>query len=227
MNAGDSDNLSLDVRVGEKFAELMEERFPPSLRDIANTLVDRKFVEAINTVGGGRIGRQLDQLATRIAAEQAKALATGRSGPAPTPQYPTLEEFCTDFLFEIYACNLESTTAKWCPDWWKHAAALYRIEALWRSHEYHRHEGLTGIANWLTSHADPIMRTLMDPDGPFTFCHAIKGHQHNGDAVAPLTHTPMPPNWLHQTGRKPATDPAGGEPDEEGFHDPDDEGISS
>ncbi|WP_280188581.1 MULTISPECIES: DUF4913 domain-containing protein [Nocardia] len=225
MSEIDPEDLSLDLRVGFRFAELMEKRFPTSVRDIANTLADRKIVEAINTVGGGRIGRQLDQLATQIAAEQAQALATGKSGPAPQLGYKNLEDFCTKLLFEIYAFNPESTSLKWCPDWWKHVGAHYRIEALWRAYEYHRHEGLTGIANWLKSYADPTMRALMDPEGPFTFCHAIKGHEYQGDAVAPLSHTPMPPNWPHETGRTPATPPAADGPDEQEFHDTDDEGI--
>ncbi|WP_051158434.1 DUF4913 domain-containing protein [Nocardia carnea] len=190
---GQADNdMKVNEQVGKQLAELMGRRFAPSLRDVANTLADRKFTELISTANGGRIGRQLDQLAARIAEEKIQALVQGRAGPAETLVYPSLEEFCVDFLFPLYAANLHSTAIKWCPSWSVHIAATVRLEALWRSFEHNRLEGLPGVANWLVSIADPIMAKLMDPDGPFVFCDPIKGHEHNGeDQVADLPHTPL------------------------------------
>ncbi|WP_169815455.1 DUF4913 domain-containing protein [Nocardia yamanashiensis] len=197
----------MDKQVGKQIAELMERRFSPSLRDVANTLADRKFLELINTAGGGRIGRQLDELAARIAAKKMQALADGTAGPAETLAYDSLEEFCVEFLFPVYACNLYSTAIKWCPSWSEHAGAVVRLEAAWRSFEHYRLEGLPGIANWLVSVGDPLMAKLMDPDtGPFVFCDAKKGHEHNGqDQTEDLPHTPLPADSPYA--RKPATQP--------------------
>ncbi|MGW4124473.1 DUF4913 domain-containing protein [Nocardia sp. NPDC004711] len=191
---GFDDDMGLDKQVGKQLAELMRRRFSPSLRDVANTLADRKFMELLTTAGGGRIGRQLDQMAGRIAAEKLEALAQGKAGPAEALVYDSLEEFCVELLFPVYACNLYSTAIKWCPSWAKHPGATFRLETNWRAFEHYRREGLPGMATWLNSVSDPIMAKLMDPDtGPFAFCDPIKGHEHNGaDKIEDLPHTPLP-----------------------------------
>lgn len=209
---GFDDDLSLDTEVGKQIAELMNRRFPPNLRDVVNTLADRKFMELLTTAGGGRIGRQLDEIALRIAVKKVKALAAGTAGPSEPLAYASLEEFCVEFLFPVYACNLYSTAIKWCPSWSEHTGAVVRLEAAWRSFEHYRLEGKPGVANWLVSVGDPLMAKLMDPDtGPFAFCDAVKGHEHNGqDQIEDLPHTPLPADspYARKTPAQPV--PVGG-----------------
>ncbi|MBG6181852.1 DUF4913 domain-containing protein [Arthrobacter sp. CAN_A1] len=58
----------------------------------------------------------------------------------------------------------------WCPQWYKHVEALSRVETVWRSWEHLRLEGALGLSTWWLNHADPHMRVLMAPNGPFKKC---------------------------------------------------------
>ncbi|GAB4590239.1 DUF4913 domain-containing protein [Nocardia sp. IFM 10818] len=197
-------------RVRKQIAELMARRFSPSLRDVVNTIADRKFTELISTADGGNLARALDKEAGRIAAAKFKALREGKAGPAEKLAFDSLEAFFVDLVAPVYGCDLHSTTVKWCPSWAEHPAATVRLEAMWRSFEYHRLEGQPGIAKWLTGTADPIMAKLMAPDGPFVFCDAVKGHFYNGDETEDLPHTPLPPGSPYARKTAPQPAPVGG-----------------
>lgn len=61
---------------------------------------------------------------------------------------------------------------RWCPQWWAHAEALSRLEALWRTWEAARLDPLQGIAVWYRDFCDPRLRVLFSPAGPFAQCTA-------------------------------------------------------
>lgn len=65
----------------------------------------------------------------------------------------------------------------WCPQWWKHAEAISRLEALWRAWEFLRLEGATGMSVWWRDHADHHMSVLLSADGPFKGCNPDDGHK--------------------------------------------------
>ncbi|MGY1749153.1 DUF4913 domain-containing protein [Modestobacter sp. SYSU DS0511] len=72
----------------------------------------------------------------------------------------------------------------WCPAWWKHAEAIVRLKAMWRSWEHLRLDAVTGMPVWLRDHADHHMRILTDSDlGPFKGCHPERDH---GERLRPL-----------------------------------------
>ncbi|WP_092612629.1 DUF4913 domain-containing protein [Raineyella antarctica] len=68
--------------------------------------------------------------------------------------------------------------------------AYTRIEALWRTWEALRYQGPHGIATWLLTYADPLMRELTSTTGPFRKCHPLTG-EHN--QLPPWTAEPPPP----------------------------------
>ncbi len=92
------------------------------------------------------------------------------------PRYATLPEFIEEFLAEILWTDTDVTTRTWCPEWWRHAAAIVRLEALHRSFEQLRQDPGTGISTWLRDHADYHLGVLTDPNGPFKGCSASRGH---------------------------------------------------
>lgn len=47
--------------------------------------------------------------------------------------YATVEAFVSDFLVLTYRRPVSATSATWCAQWWRHPAAVLRLEALWRS----------------------------------------------------------------------------------------------
>lgn len=92
--------------------------------------------------------------------------------------YPTLDAFVEDLLARIYDRFLPTGRLTWCPQWWKHAEAVYRLQALWLSWEYMRvHDGPMASAQWLVSYADPIMNVLFENDGPLKGCSVTGGHR--------------------------------------------------
>lgn len=109
----------------------------------------------------------------------APATSSGDSAAAQDPppmRYPTLDRFVDEFLLEILWTDVDVNDKVWCPQWWEHAAAIVRLEALWRSFEALRQDPALGISTWLRDHADYHMGVLTNPNGPFKGCDSRRGH---------------------------------------------------
>lgn len=116
--------------------------------------------------------------------------------PATELYFPTVLAFVTQHLAPTYRRSLSANSATWCPEWWKHAEAIARLEALWRAWEHLRLDPATGISVWFRDHADHHMAILLSADGPFKGCSPDKGHSQRLDPL-PLT---APPNGMfHST----------------------------
>ncbi len=60
---------------------------------------------------------------------------TGADENPPEPYFPDLMTFVKDYLAPIYRA-LSGSSVTWGPEWWKHAEAIARLEALWRAWEF-------------------------------------------------------------------------------------------
>ena len=108
----------------------------------------------------------------------------------PRPFFPDVETWVRDWLAPVIARPQPSSMA-WCPEWWRHAEAISRLEALWRAWENLRLDGTTGMSTWWRDHFDPHWRALTDVDtSPFADCH--NGHK---DTLEPLSVVPAPDGW--------------------------------
>jgi hypothetical protein len=117
-------------------------------------------------------------------AEADHANAPAGTDPGPQLVYPSLDRFVTELLAPTWSRPIDGRHQTWCPSWWKHAEAIVRLEALWRSWEHLRLDPATGMSVWLRDHADHHMRVLTDPQlGPFKGCHPERGH---GERLHPL-----------------------------------------
>jgi hypothetical protein len=56
---------------------------------------------------------------------------------------------------------------RWDENWFEYTEVLDRLEALWRSWEFYRLEGMTGMAVFFRDNMDPTMQVITSPDGPF------------------------------------------------------------
>lgn len=112
--------------------------------------------------------------------------------PVAQLYFPTVLAFVTQHLAPTYRRSLSANSATWCPEWWKHAEAIARLEALWRSWEHLRLDPATGISVWFRDHADHHMAILLSADGPFKGCSPDKGHSQR---LGPLPLT-EPPNGM-------------------------------
>lgn len=108
----------------------------------------------------------------------------------PSPRYATLDEFVQEFLLEMLWTDVEVSSKTWCPEWWRHPAAIVRLEALHRSFEHLRLDPATGISTWLRDHADYHMGLLTDSNGLFKGCSVSKGHNSQRERVIPSTPAP-------------------------------------
>ncbi|MGW4247367.1 DUF4913 domain-containing protein [Nocardia sp. NPDC004722] len=98
--------------------------------------------------------------------------------------YASVVEFVENYLSLVYRRQVtDISDTVWCPEWWKHAEAVARMDAMWRSWEYYRLEGKTGLSVWFLDHADMHMAKLFDPKGPFKYCSVRNGHK---DMLTPL-----------------------------------------
>lgn len=91
-------------------------------------------------------------------------------GEPPALYYASLPEFVAELLIPMYRRSLNSQDVTWCAQWWRHAEAITRLDALWRAWEHLRLDPATGISVWLRDHLDHHMAILLSVDGPFKGC---------------------------------------------------------
>jgi hypothetical protein len=111
--------------------------------------------------------------------------------------YGNVGEFVTDRLIYLWGPPAPESGRMWCPEWYRHAEALSRLDSVWRAWEALRWDGPLGMSNWWLHHADPHMRALTDPlTGPFTRC----GDGHRAPEPLPVLD---PPEGLFTDSRTP------------------------
>lgn len=109
----------------------------------------------------------------------------------PEPVYPTVEAWVVEFLAPTIR-RRPTRSGVWCPQWWRHAEAVSRLEALWRAWEFLRLDGTTGMSVWWRDHLNPHLADLIDQDrSPFAQCTA-NGHVGEED---PLPVELAPADW--------------------------------
>ncbi|MBW0108373.1 DUF4913 domain-containing protein [Pseudonocardia sp. KRD-182] len=73
----------------------------------------------------------------------------------------------------------------WCPLWWEHPEAVFRLEALRRAWTELAPEPGAAMSIWIRDHLDPCLRELLTPLGTFADCtHNERYRNLNG-------HTPI------------------------------------
>ena len=104
--------------------------------------------------------------------------ASGGQGSKAQPEliFPDLPAFVSEYLVHHYARPVQAGAYDkeftWCSSWWAHTEASSRLNALWRAWEALRLDETMGLADWWNNYADPTMRVLFAPKGPFQGCTA-------------------------------------------------------
>ena len=120
------------------------------------------------------------------AAEEARA---AEKAPEFELRHPTLEDWVTEFFAPTF-CRSISPSVRWCAQWWDHAEAISRLEALWRSWEVLRLQRWEGAAVWYRDFLDSQLAVLLAPTGPFAQCTPDRH-----TPVKPLPTTRAPEGW--------------------------------
>ena len=139
-------------------------------------LVDEQSVAALTAAAADAVHDVLTATTAPAQAPAAPQAPAGGDPDAPGLYYANLEEFITEFLAPTYGRSLIGGRL-WCPSWWLHIEAVYRLDGLWRSWEFLRLDAATGASVWMRDHADHHMSMLMSDAGPFKGCSPAKGHR--------------------------------------------------
>lgn len=101
----------------------------------------------------------------------------GWGAAGPPLLYPTLVHWVHGWLVPTYRRPVgDGRNMAWCPEWWRHPEAVFRLSALWRGWEQHRLEPGDAMSAWARDHLDHHMRVLLDPAGPLRGCSDDRGH---------------------------------------------------
>lgn len=145
-----------------------------------------------------------DDLAGMVAALQTQvAELTQRlddQSPAPLPQaqakltFPTVEAWVHGLFLPMFGWRVDGQRWHWCPQWWRHAEAIWRLELLWRSWEVAR-LAATGMSAW-SIEVDRHLHELLGQDGPFRQCRTAEDDRDARHTdLPPATAQPAPAGW--------------------------------
>ncbi|OBA68476.1 hypothetical protein A5780_00260, partial [Nocardia sp. 852002-20019_SCH5090214] len=99
----------------------------------------------------------------------------------PALKYPDVETFVEKHVAHLYRreVSMQGSEVKirWCREWYLHGEVHARFEALWMAFEALRQgPGPEQSTYWL-NHFSPMMREILDIEGPFKYCSVSGGHQ--------------------------------------------------
>lgn len=110
--------------------------------------------------------------------------------PKPTTLFPDFQTWMVEWLIPIIHRPLRGGVT-WCPEWWRHAEAVVRLDAVWRAWEEARSEGGSAMAHWWQAYFDTTFAELTSDRGPFASC---KDKVHDGK-LEMLPCNPAPEDW--------------------------------
>lgn len=134
--------------------------------------------------------------------EAAAAQAGPAAGETPSEGEPEAElvfgstaQWVEEFLVPMYRREITTNGSHntWCPEWWRHAEAIIRFEALWRAWEHLRLDGKTGMSVFMKDHLDHHLPILLDGKGTFDGCTLERGHATAPDGIKAFRITSPPP----------------------------------
>lgn len=132
-------------------------------------------------------------LTSAAAPESEQAAPTGDAAAEDEPEaelvFGSTAQWVEEYLVPMYRREISAngTQTTWCPEWWRHAEAIIRFEALWRAWEHLRLDGKNGMSVFMKDHLDHHLPILLDGKGPFDGCNAVRGHATAPDGIKPFT----------------------------------------
>lgn len=107
--------------------------------------------------------------------------------------YSSVDEWVTGWLLPTYSRPLRDVSLfRWDPQWWRYPEVIIRLEALWSSWEKMRRDGGPGMVVFYRDYLDPMMRVILDPNGPFhTYDPNKTTRDGERELPEPLPHSPL------------------------------------
>jgi Domain of unknown function (DUF4913) len=174
----------------------------PLVQETVRSVLEQHIASLTRKALDRRAGELLDSERIEHLAVAAAARELAELADPPGLYYLTLEEWVGEWLFPVYRRSVLGHDRIWCPQWWRHAEAVARLESLWRAWEHLRQDAATGLSVWFRDHADHHMTVLLDADGPFKGCDG----RHTDHPLEQLPHDP-PPVGMFEPDQFPDTPP--------------------
>lgn len=154
----------------------------PNLEDLtARTRKLEKLVEDLDAM-------VLDAVVSKETAATTSALTSPKE-----PLYQAVEPWVREHFVHMYI-RPGPGVYRWCPQWWRHAEAISRLESLWRMWEVARLNPI-GMSGWYRDHLDHHLPILMSSTGPFAQCNLEQHH----DQTSLPTHRAPDAWWPQQS----------------------------
>lgn len=113
---------------------------------------------------------------------------------APAPLFPDVESWVQAIFLPMFGWRVDGQRWYWCPQWWRHAEAIWRLELLWRSWEVSRLQP-TGMSGWSVE-LDRHKWELLGDEGPFRQCRGPEDDRPDRHTDLPTaTAQPALPGW--------------------------------
>ncbi len=128
-----------------------------------------------------------EQLVARLARVEAQLedlTVPPAASPPAEPFFSDLESWVRERFAPMYG-RAVGGELRWCAQWWQHAEAISRLEALWRAWEVLRLDAGLGMAIWYVQYLDPQLNVLCSNRGPFARCKPDHHEPDRGLSVEP------------------------------------------
>ncbi|GCB59720.1 MULTISPECIES: DUF4913 domain-containing protein [Rhodococcus] len=218
LSGGDEPNV--EAPLSENLEAMVGKAVLKRIQKEADAIAEAKWAEILTPELYARLEAAA---AARLLSQLEISLANPE--PEPEPEQPaepelvfgSVEEFVRERIAPVYRREvIEGTSRNWCTQWWKHAEAISRLEALWRAWERLRLDPSTGMSVWWRDHADHHMAQLFDPEGTFKACSVRSGHAGGDFAIVPLPTEPAPSSMFPDMRLSPESAPTAPSPHKEG-----------
>jgi hypothetical protein len=119
--------------------------------------------------------------------------------PADSPpehelRFPDVESWVHGLFLPQFGWRIDGQRWFWCPQWWRHAEGIWRLETLWRSWEAHRLTA-TGMSSW-SAELDRQLPELLGDAGTFRQCRTPDADREARHVdLPPATAEPAPEGW--------------------------------
>jgi hypothetical protein len=134
----------------------------------------------------------VEELAQRL--DQATGAAGASAGGLPRLCFADVESWVRGLFLPMFGWRIDGHRWHWCPQWWRHAEAIWRLELLWRSWEVARLHP-AGMSSW-SAECDRHRVELLGDEGPFRQCRAADGDRPARHVeVEPAAAEAAPPGW--------------------------------
>lgn len=133
---------------------------------------------------------RVDELAERVD----EVVSASSLNPAPELRFAGVEAWVNGLFLPMFGWRVDGQRWHWCPQWWRHAEAIWRLELLWRSWEAARLQP-TGMSSWSVE-VDRHLHELLGSDGPLRQCRAEEEDREARHVDLPVPTTePAPEGW--------------------------------